>query len=136
MRAAEAAVWQLETSIWAPRCTWSDARHFWDTDETRDAQLDAVWRRALQMGVRKYVARQLLEARGDDDDELVETELQRMLVVLRSHRALLFGAFDFYASSGGSWDGTLSLNPYTQVRGGRAGARGRAGRTGGGALAC
>ena len=107
------STWRLETSIWAPRLKYCDSRAFFDTPACTHDQLLLDWRRALNRGVGKVIARADDGGEGDAADEVEET-----LEVLLEYRDLLRSLFDFYASVGSSDVFVqMKLNGYTQFVG-------------------
>ena len=93
------------------------------SEATESTKLDVVWARAVMLGLDRFIQRVAKEtgagAGYDNDDDSDDGEsvdaVGAVRRVLYEERTSLCATFDFFASFSGYFDGTLSLNPYTQV---------------------
>ena len=103
--------WKIETSIWAGRAKWCDAKGFWDTDKVVCKMLECDWKRAVGVGLSNYIERN--DRDEDDGDDVPET--QECYEVLWTYRELIYMLFDYYACRSGDDIATIGLNACERV---------------------
>lgn len=102
--------WRLETSIWAPRVQWCDARSFYETDACTTKMLQADWKRAVQVTLGSYIMRH-----DDDTGSEAEAEVDEVYEILWTYRRFIYALFDFYACIGTSDDiVSIQFNAFAQ----------------------
>ena len=103
--------WDPETSIWAPRKKWCDAKSLYDTEDVERLKLNLDWSRALACGLQKFIVKNDDDDAGADaDGDGMPDEVEEVLQVLYAHRSTFFRLFDYYASLGGDTIGSISQN--------------------------
>lgn len=110
----------LHTSVWAYRATWSDPRDFYDTDLAEDQRFRCDWKRAcIEQGLAKIIITiHSGDLNGFERNEDIASigehcACEEVYDVLKVHRQLLFLIFTYYASLAHSLD-ALQLNPWSQ----------------------
>lgn len=107
--------WKLETSIWAPRRKWSEARAFWDTPESMRAALECDHRKARAGGGLDRVLEKAHTAASPPMD--AEALASAAKAVLLAHVDAVYACFDLYASVGATTSDLshMQLNAYKQM---------------------
>jgi hypothetical protein len=125
--------WSLATSIWAAREEWCDSPDLLNQERSARARFEAAWQRALAYGLKKHILKNYSRAKEEEEEAEEEeaegaggdagqreggAEARKLTAVqecLWRHNAVVERAFDYYASLTGGFDGTMSLNPYSQL---------------------
>ena len=105
-RKVEVKEWRLEESVWKKRAGWADSGSFLDTDEAYERAFNIDWSMALRAHGLAHYIRTHDDGESDDEadedgDGVADDELVEVGGVLWRHHALIYRAFDAYASMGG-----------------------------------
>ena len=111
------SLWKLETSIWAPRKKYCDAKDFYDSDAVRRRMFEHDWGLALNAHqLEKFITSNTLDGLRDADGDGVKDEVAEVAHVLWDHHQVIYATFAYYASLGTSEDiFHIYLNGFGQV---------------------
>lgn len=91
--------WRLDDSIWTPRKMHGNSKDYYETDASMHTIFDTDWELA-SASMSKTVER--ADQRGSDcidmDDNGVHDALDEIQEILWEHRAMIYGAFDYYSA--------------------------------------
>ena len=100
-KAKKAKPWKLDTSIWAPRRVWADARAFLDTDDSLRKALRRDWGRAVEeRGLGRYIAKRDDDGDEDADGDGISDEVEEVFETLAARGYIAYQLFDYYAAQG------------------------------------
>ena len=95
----------LKKSIWSRRAQTCNSKSTLEVEETVHAMLDNDWKWALRHGLGDYIVA------ADDDGE--EGEIEEAKQALKTNCWLVYSAFDYLASIGGTDVVSITLNAFT-----------------------
>ena len=72
--------------VWAPRALWADAKGLYDDDGVLLKRFANDWKRALRIGIIKFISQFDDDAEGDMDGDGIPDEVQEVAHVLFDHR--------------------------------------------------
>ena len=112
-------MFDLRKTIWAPRCTWSDSKDFYDTDDVKQKRFALDWKVALDsLGLARLILQSDKDGVGGEweESEQFAEEVEEVGAVLWESADLIFRLFTYYACIGDDIFG-MSFNEWTQFVG-------------------